>query len=56
MHLANLMVQLGEHERATKYFSNCIRVNPDSAAAHFGLMIAVTHQVNKASLAIKHLQ
>lgn len=56
LHLANLMVQLGEGQRAAKYFSNCIRIHPDSIAAHFGLMTVVKREPNNEEVAIKHLK
>ncbi len=41
VHLANLYVKLGRAQQAARYFANAIRVRPEAAAPHFGLMLAV---------------
>lgn len=37
IHLANLLANLGEGQRAAKYFKHAIRIDPESINAHFGL-------------------
>lgn len=55
-HLANLLVELGEGERARRYFQNAIRLRPESAAAHFGLMLSVKRQPSKVQRVIHNLK
>lgn len=40
-HLANLLANLGEGERAAKYFKHALKIDPDSVNAHFGLGKAI---------------
>ena len=37
IHLANLLANLGEGQRAAKYFKHAIKIDEDSINAHFGL-------------------
>jgi tetratricopeptide (TPR) repeat protein len=37
IHLANLLANIGEGQRAAKYFKHAIKIDPDSLNAHFGL-------------------
>ena len=37
IHLANLLANLGEGQRAAKYFKHAIKIDPTSLNAHFGL-------------------
>jgi len=41
IHLANLLANLGEGERAAKYFKHALKIDPDSVNAHFGLGKAI---------------
>lgn len=41
IHLANLLANLGEGQRAAKYFKHALKVDPDSVNAHFGLGKAI---------------
>ena len=37
MHLASLLANLGEGERASKYFKHAIKIDGEAINAHFGL-------------------
>jgi tetratricopeptide (TPR) repeat protein len=37
IHLANLLANVGEGQRAAKYFKHAIKIDPESVNAHFGL-------------------
>lgn len=37
MHLASLLANLGEGERASKYFRHAIKIDNEAINAHFGL-------------------
>ena len=37
MHLASLLANLGEGERASKYFKHALKIDPEAINAHFGL-------------------
>ena len=37
MHLASLLANLGEGERASKYFRHAIKIDEEAINAHFGL-------------------
>lgn len=39
--MANLLANLGEGQRAAKYFKHAIKIDPDSVNAHFGLAKAI---------------
>jgi Tfp pilus assembly protein PilF len=39
--LANLLANLGEGQRAAKYFMHAIKINPEETNAHFGLGKAI---------------
>ena len=54
--LANLLVELGEGQRAAKYYQNAIRIKPDSTAAHFGLILAVLRHPNSSEACTQHLK
>jgi tetratricopeptide (TPR) repeat protein len=41
IHLANLLANLGEGQRAAKYFKHALKIDPDSVNAHFGLGKAI---------------
>jgi tetratricopeptide (TPR) repeat protein len=37
IHLANMLANVGEGQRAAKYFMHALKIDPDSINAHFGL-------------------
>jgi len=37
LHLANLLANLGEGQRAAKYFKHALKIDSDSVNARFGL-------------------
>jgi len=37
IHLANLLANIGEGQRAAKYFKHAIKINPNSVNANFGM-------------------
>lgn len=41
IHLANLLANLGEGQRAAKYFKHAIKIDQNSINAHFGLAKAI---------------
>lgn len=41
IHLANLLANMGEGQRAAKYFKHAIKIDPESVNAHFGLGKAI---------------
>jgi Tfp pilus assembly protein PilF len=41
IHLANLLANLGEGQRAAKYFMHAIKIDPENVNAHFGLGKAI---------------
>jgi len=54
--LANLLVELGQDQCASKCYQNAIRVKHDSAAAHFGLILAVLRNPNGSEACAHHLK
>jgi len=54
--LANLLVEVGQGQRAAKYYQNSIRIKPDSTAAHFGLIISVLRHPNGSEACTQHLK
>jgi tetratricopeptide (TPR) repeat protein len=55
IYLANIMVEYGAGEKAPKYFENCIKLNPQLAAPHFGLMLALKRHANN-DIVLKHFR
>jgi len=41
IHLANLLANLGEGQRAAKYFKHAIKIDPENVNAQFGLAKAI---------------
>ena len=41
IHLANLLANLGEGQRAAKYFKHAIKIDSENINAHFGLGKAI---------------
>lgn len=55
-HLAKLLVQLGEHTRAIKYFKHAIKIDADSVPAQFGLAKAIHNSSEDKSGAVPHYE
>ena len=54
LHLANVMLRIGQGQSAAKYFLNAIRLRPESANAHFGLVLAVHLSAKDSQAAHRH--
>ena len=54
IHLANLLANLGEGQRAAKYFKHAIKIDPDSLNAHFGLGKALQQYSEDKDAPIPH--
>ena len=54
--LANLLVESGLSEGSAKYYQNAIRIKPDSAAAHFGLIVAASNTQSGSGAYSHHLK
>jgi tetratricopeptide (TPR) repeat protein len=56
IHLANLLANLGEGQRAAKYFKHALKIDPDSVNAHFGLGKAVQQYSEDREAPIHHFE
>ena len=56
LQLANLLVELGQEQCAAKCYQNAIRVKSDSAAANFGLILAVLRHPSGSEACSRHLK
>ena len=56
IHLANLLANLGEGQRAAKYFKHAIKIDPESLNAHFGLGKALQQFADDKDAPIPHYQ
>ena len=56
LQLANLLVELGQEQCAAKCYLNVIRVKHDSAAANFGLILAVLQHPSGREACTHHLR
>ena len=56
LQMANLLMEGGQGKRASICYQNAIRINPQSATAHFGLMLAVFRYANDTQTAITYLE
>ena len=56
LQLANLLVELGQEQCAAKCYQNAIRVKYDSAAANFGLILAVLRHPSGSEACAHHLK
>lgn len=56
IHLANLLANLGEGQRAAKYFKHAIKIDPESINAHFGLGKALQQYSEDKDAPIPHFQ
>jgi tetratricopeptide (TPR) repeat protein len=54
--LANLLANLGEGQRAAKYFMHAIKVNPEEVNAHFGLGKAIQQYADDKDAPIEHFE
>ena len=54
IYLANLLANLGEGQRAAKYFKHAIKIDPDSLNAHFGLGKALQQYSEDKDAPIEH--
>ena len=56
IHLANLLANLGEGQRAAKYFKHAIKIDPESLNAHFGLGKALQQYSEDKDAPIPHFE
>ena len=56
IHLANLLMELGQGQRAAKYYHQALRLKPNSIAATNGLMLSVFLYANDTEVCIHHLE
>ena len=56
IHLANLLANVGEGQRAAKYFKHAIKIDPDSVNGHFGLGKALQQFSENKEAPIPHFQ
>ena len=54
IHLANLLANLGEGQRAAKYFKHAIKIDAESINAHFGLGKALQQYSEDKDAPIPH--
>jgi tetratricopeptide (TPR) repeat protein len=54
IHVANLLANLGEGQRAAKYFKHAIEIDPDNLNAHFGLAKAIQQYSDDKQAPIQH--
>jgi len=47
---------MGQSEKAARYFENCIRLDPDAPAPHFGFMMALKKHVTNTSVTVKYFK
>lgn len=56
IHLANLLANLGEGQRAAKYFKHALKIDPESLNAHFGLGKALQQFSDDKEAPVPHFQ
>jgi tetratricopeptide (TPR) repeat protein len=56
IHLANLLANLGEGQRAAKYFRHALKIDKDSINAHFGLGKAIQQYSEDKDAPIPHYE
>lgn len=56
IHLANLLANLGEGQRAAKYFKHAIKIDHTSVNAHFGLAKAIQQYSDDKNAPIFHFE
>lgn len=56
IHLANLLANLGEGQRAAKYFKHAIKIDNSSVNAHFGLAKAIQQYSDDKTAPIQHFE
>lgn len=56
IHLANLLANLGEGQRAAKYFKHALKIDEDSINAHFGLGKALQQYSEDKDAPIPHFE
>jgi tetratricopeptide (TPR) repeat protein len=56
IHLANLLANLGEGQRAAKYFKHALKIDPESINAYFGLGKAVQQYSEDKDAPIAHFE
>lgn len=54
IHLANLLANIGEGQRAAKYFKHAIRIDPNSINAHFGMGKSLQQFSDNKNAPIEH--
>ena len=54
MHLASLLANLGEGERASKYFKHAIKIDGEAINAHFGLGKSIQQFAEDKNAPIPH--
>ena len=52
--MAAQLANLGEYQKAKKYFKHCIKLNQNSVPAHFGLGKIIHHAEEDHNEALKH--
>ena len=56
IHLANSLANLGEGQRAAKYFKHAIKIDPESVNAYFGLGKALQQYSEDKDAPIPHFK
>lgn len=54
--MANLLANMGEGQRAAKYFKHAIKIDPESVNAHFGLGKAIQQYSDDKQAPIAHFE
>ena len=56
IHLANMLANIGEGQRAAKYFMHAIKIDPDSTNAYFGLGKAIQQYADDKDAPLPHFK
>ena len=54
LYLGNLLANLGEGQRAAKYFKHAVKIDPESINGHFGLAKAIQQYSEDKTAPIYH--
>ena len=56
LNLANLLTENGQGKKASPYYQNALRLRPGSAAATFGLVLAIERHAKDPQVALDYLE